>query len=130
MYFSRFFYFRIITRFLKGNLYKYRKKKNGHNFLQVGYFKWKKIFVINSIFLYCNLNPNSGLRHSIKSSLIEFLVVSNFTICHELGTASTNFFYNLAPFSIYGEDETTISRRGEKFREISLRKKVQKGNPF
>ena len=52
----------------------------------------KMISVINSIFLYCNLKPNSGLRHSIKSSLIEFLVVSNFTICHELGTASTNFF--------------------------------------
>ena len=52
--------------FLKGNLYRYREKKQQTSWI----FQIKKIFVINSIFFYCNLNPDSGLRLSIKSSLI------------------------------------------------------------
>ena len=55
--------------FLKGNLHKYGEKKHPQ-FLTSWIFQMKKIFVINSIFFYCNLNPNSGLRHIIKSSLI------------------------------------------------------------
>ena len=55
--------------FLKGNRYKYREKKQPM-FLTSWIFQIKKIFVINSIFFYCNLNPDSGLRHSIKSSLV------------------------------------------------------------
>ena len=55
--------------FLKGNLHKYGEKKHPQ-FLTSWIFQMKKIFVINSIFFYCNLNPNSGLRHCIKSSLI------------------------------------------------------------
>ena len=55
--------------FLKGNLPKYGEKKHPQ-ILTSWIFQMKKIFVINSIFFYCNLNPNSGLRHCIKSSLI------------------------------------------------------------
>ena len=46
------------------------ERKNCYNFWQVGYYKWRKVFFINSIFFYCNLNPNRGLRHIINSSLI------------------------------------------------------------
>ena len=67
----------------------------------------KKIFVINSIFLYRKLNPNSGLRHSINTSIIvlwNFLSfqVSQFVTSLEPPALT---FYNLALFSIYGNDE-------------------------
>ena len=52
---------------------------------------------------------------------MEFSVVSSFTICDELGTASTDF-YNLALFSIYGNDGTTIST------EALLETKTHVGN--
>ena len=72
----------------------------------------KKIFVINCIFFFCNLNSNSGLRHSIKSFLIapwNFLSfrVSQFVTSLEPPALT---FYNLALFSIYVNDGTTISR--------------------
>ena len=74
----------------------------------------KKIFVINRIFFFCNLNSNSGLRHSIKSFLIapwNFLSfpVSQFVANLEPPALT---FYNLALFYISGNDGTTISRRG------------------
>ena len=43
---------------------------------------------------------------------MEFPVVSGFTICDELGTASIAFFYNLALLSIYSNDGTAISTWG------------------
>ena len=46
------------------------ERKKHPQFLTSWIFQMKKIIVINSIFFYCNLNPNSGLRHCIKSSLI------------------------------------------------------------
>ena len=71
-------------------------------FWQVGYFQMKKIFVINCIFFFCNLNLNSGLRHSIKSFLIaswNFLSfpVSQFVTSLEPPALT---FYNLARFII------------------------------
>ena len=52
---------------------------------------------------------------------MEFPVVSSFTICDEPGTAA---FYNLALFSIYVNDGTTISRSSViiKIKQIWLRK--------
>ena len=72
----------------------------------------KKIFVINSIFLYRKLNPNSGLCHCFKSSVIALwnfpsLRVSQFVTSLEPPTLT---FDNLALFSIYVNDGTTISR--------------------
>ena len=74
----------------------------------------KKIFVIDSIFLYRKLNLNSGLRHRINTSLItlwNFLSfrVSQFVMSLE-PLALT--FYNLALLSIYGNDGTAISTWG------------------
>ena len=59
--------------FLKGNLYKYRKKNL--NFWEVVYFKWRR-FLSSILFfsicgkVYRKLNPNSGLCHCFKSSVI------------------------------------------------------------
>ena len=52
--------------FLIGNLHKYGEK----SLWQAGYFKWRRFLSSTLYFFYCNLNPNSGLRHCIKSSLI------------------------------------------------------------
>ena len=46
------------------------ERKNIHSFWQVEYFKWRRFLSSTLYFFYCNLNPNSGLRHCIKSSLI------------------------------------------------------------
>ena len=45
-------------------------EKNNHIFWQVKYFKWRRFFIINYIFLYRKLNPNSGFCHCINTSLI------------------------------------------------------------
>ena len=83
----------------------------------------KKIFVINFIFLYRKLNPNSGLRHCINTSLItlwNFLSfrVSQFATSLEPPALT---FYNLALFSIYGNDGTTISTEVNPCRKLKLR---------
>ena len=74
----------------------------------------KKIFAINSIFFYCNLNPNSGPRHIIKSSLIALWNFLSFPVSQFVTSLEPPAltFYNLALFYIYGNDGTTISRRG------------------
>ena len=73
----------------------------------------KKIFAINSIFFYCNLNPNSGLRHIIKSSLIALWNFLSFPVSQFVTSLEPPAltFYNLALFSM-DDDGTTISRRG------------------
>ena len=83
----------------------------------------KKIFVINSIFLYRKLNPNSGLPHCFNTSLItlwNFLSfrVSQFATSLEPPALT---FYNLALFSIYGNDGTTISTEVNPCRKLKLR---------
>ena len=83
----------------------------------------KKIFVINSIFLYRKLNPNSGLRHCINTSLITLWNFLSFRVSQFV----TNLeplaltFYNLALFSIYGNDGTTISTEVNPCRKLKLR---------
>ena len=65
--------------------------------------------------------PASSPREILSYRPIEFPVVCSSTICDELGTALT--FYNLALFSIYGNDGTTISTSGVILNKIiSLRK--------
>ena len=80
--FSRFFYFKIINfwgirqnHFWK-EIFISTERKNIPSFWQVGYFKWKGIFHQLYIFFNCNLNPNSGPRHCIKSSLSSLLRIS------------------------------------------------------
>ena len=86
--FSRSFYFKIITFVViwtefkraaylsklgigQNNLWKeiFISTEKKH-FLASWIYQVKNIFVINSIFLYRRLNPNSELRHYIDSSLI------------------------------------------------------------
>ena len=86
----------------------------------------KKIFVINSIFLYRKLNPNSGLCHCFKSSVIALWNFPSFPVSQFVTSLEPPplTFYNLALSSIYVNDGTTISRRSViiNIKKISLRK--------
>ena len=110
---------------MKGNLYKYRKKKT-HNFLGSCIFQMKKIFVINSIFLYRKLNPNSGLCHCFKSSVIALWNFPSFRVSRFVTSLEPPALtsYNLVLFSIYVNDGTTISRSSDiiNIKQILLRK--------
>ena len=83
----------------------------------------KKIFVIKFIFLYRKLNPNSGLRHCIYTSLVTLWNFLSFRVSQFVSSleppAST--FYNLELFSIYGNDGTTISTEVNPCRKLKLR---------
>ena len=83
----------------------------------------KKIFVINSIFLYRKLNPNSGLRHCINISLITLWNFLSFRVSQFVTSLEPPVltFYNLALFSIYGNDGTTISTEVNPCRKLKLR---------
>ena len=97
----------------------------------------KKIFVINSIFLYRKLNPNSGLCHcSIPLSSL-YGISCRFGF-HNLWRAWIRqhwLFYNLALLSIYGNDGTPISTWGviininkyrwEKVQEVNTCRKLK-----
>ena len=91
----------------------------------------KKIFVINSIFLYRKLNPNSGLCYCLKSSVIALWNFPSFRVSQFVTSLEPPAltFYNLALFSIYVNDGTTISRSSVimNIKKISLRK-VQEVN--
>ena len=54
--------------FLKGNFYKYRAKKTAIVFDKLDISN-EEDFCHQFYIFYCYLNPDSGLRHSIKSSL-------------------------------------------------------------
>ena len=85
----------------------------------------KKIFVMNSIFLYRKLNPNSGLCHCFKSSVIALWNFPSFRVSHfvtSLEPPALTFY--LVLFSIYVNDGTKISRSSViiNIKQISLRK--------
>ena len=83
----------------------------------------KKIFVINFIFLYRKLNPNSGLRHCINTSLITLWNFLSFRVSQFVTSLEPPAltFYNLELFSIYGNDGTTISTEVNPCRKLKLR---------
>ena len=83
----------------------------------------KKNFVINFIFLYRKLNPNSGLRHCINTSLITLWNFLSFRVSQFVTSLEPPAltFYNLALFSIYGNDGTTISTEVNPCRKLKLR---------
>ena len=83
----------------------------------------KKIFVVNSIFLYRKLNPNSGLRHCINTSLITLWNFLSFRVSQFVTSLEPPAltFYNLALFSIYGNNGTTISTEVNPCRKLKLR---------
>ena len=83
----------------------------------------KKIFVINSIFLYRKLNPNSGLRHCSNTSLITLWNFLSFRVLQSVTSLEPPAltFYNLKLFSIYGNDGTTISTEVNPCRKLKLR---------
>ena len=83
----------------------------------------KKIFVINSIFLYRKLNPNSGLRHCSNTSLITLWNFLSFRVLQSVTSLEPPAltFYNLKLFSIYGNDGTTISTEVNPCRKLKLK---------
>ena len=83
----------------------------------------KKVFVINFIFLYRKLNPNSGLRHCINTSLITLWNILLFRVSQFVSSLEPPAltFYNLELFSIYGNDGTTISTEVNPCRKLKLR---------
>ena len=83
----------------------------------------KKIFVINSIFLYRKLNPKSELRHCINTSLVALWNFLSFRVSQFVTSLEPPVltFYNLALFSIYGNDGTTISTEVNPCRKLKLR---------
>ena len=145
--FLRFFYFKIVTFVIiwtefKGVAYQSKlgigqnnlwreifisTEKNNHIFWQVGYFKWRSFS--STLFL----NPVSELRPCINFFLITLWNFLSFRVSLFVTSLEppARTFYNLALFSIYGNDGTTISRRGV---IINLKryhwKKVQKGIPL
>ena len=82
------------------------ERKNIHSFWQVGYFKWGR----NSIFLHRKLNPNCGLCHCFKSSVIALWNFPSFRVSQFVKSLEppAQTFYNLVLVSIYVNDGTTI----------------------
>ena len=69
------------------------------------------------------MNPNSGLRHCINTSLITLWNFLSFRISQFVTSLEPPAltFYNLALFSIYGNDGTTISTEVNPCRKLKLR---------
>ena len=82
----------------------------------------KKIFVINFIFLYRKLNPNSGLRHCINTSLITLWNFLSFRVSQFVSSLEPPAltFYNLELFSTYGNDGTTMSTEVNPCRKLMI----------
>ena len=82
----------------------------------------KKIFVINFIFLYRKLNPNSGLRHCINTSLITLWNFLSFRVSQFVSSLEPPAltFYNLELFSIYGNNGTTMSTEVNPCRKLMI----------
>ena len=119
--------------FLKGNLHKYGEKKHPQ-FLKSWIFQMKKTFVINSIFFTVIWTQVAGFvtaLNPLSSSLLRISCRFQFRNLWQAWNSQHWLFHNLALFSIYGNDKTTVSKRGE---IISLKKyhweKVQKGIPL
>ena len=138
-YFSRFFYFKIINfggirqnHFWK-EIFISTERKNGYNFWQVGYFKWRRFLSSTLYFFTVIWTQTAGFVTSLNPLSSLFGISCRFQF-HNLWRAWNGqhwLFHNLALFSIYGNDGTTISRRGV---IINLKKyhweKVQKGIPL
>ena len=72
------------------------ERKNGYNFSQVGYFKWRR-FLSSTIYFFMVIWTQTACFVTsfmpwFSHRSLEFPVVPSFTICDELGTASTDFF--------------------------------------
>ena len=91
------------------------------------------VYKTSLYFFYCNENLDSGLVIALYplSSLLEISCRFQFHNLWRAWNGQHWLFHNLALFSIYGNDGTTISRRGV---IINLKKyhweKVQKGIPL
>ena len=69
----------------------------------------QKIVFATVIFLYYKLNPNSRLRHCIKSSIVALWNILSFPFLQVLRTLEPPAltFYKVVLFSIYGDDGDT-----------------------
>ena len=83
----------------------------------------KKILVINSISFYCKLNPNTGLRHRVKSYLIALWNFLSFAVSQFVTSQEPHLLFIIWHFSLFTEMMTEIQTSGVIINKIiSLRK--------
>ena len=89
------------------NLYNYKTKTTIVSASWI--FQMQKIVFATVISLYYKLNPNSRLRHCIKSSIVALWNILSFPFLQVLTSLEPPAlkFYNVVLFSIYGDDEDT-----------------------
>ena len=139
-YFSRFFYFKIInfggirqTHFWKEIFIGTDWEKKNHSFLTSWIFQMKKILLSTHYFFTVIWTQTAGLVTALNplSSLLRISSRFQFRNLWRAWNGQLWLFHNLALFSIYGNDGTTVSKRGV---IIILKKyhweKVQKGIPL
>ena len=109
------------------------ERKKHPQFLTSWIFQMKKIIVINSIFFTVIWTQTAGFVTALNSlsSLLRISCRFQFRNVWRAWNGQHWLFHNLALFSIYGNDGTTVSKRDV---IINLKKyhweKVQKGIPL
>ena len=118
---------------MKGNLLISTERKNIHGFWQVGHFKWRRFLSSTHYFFSVIWTQTAGFVTALNplSSLFRISCRFQFRNLWRAWNGQHWLFHNLALFSIYGNDGTTVSKRGV---IINLKKyhweKVQKGIPL
>ena len=119
--------------FLKGNLYKYGEKKHPQFLTSWSYFNWRRFLSSTLYFFTVIWTQTAGFVTALNplSSLFKISCRFQFRNLWRAWNGQHWLFHNLALFSIYGNDGTTVSKRGV---IINLKKyhweKVQKGIPL
>ena len=132
-----FFYFKIINFWVIRQNHFWKEicisteRKNMHSFWQVGYFKWR-MFLSSTLYFFTVIwTQTAGFVTALNplSSLFGISCRFQFRNLWRAWNGQHWLFHNLALFSIYGNDGTTVSKRGV---IINLKKweKVQKGIPL
>ena len=109
------------------------ERKNIHSFRQVEYFKWRRFLSSTLYFFTVIWTQTAGFVTALNSlsSLLRISCRFQFRNVRRAWNGQHWLFHNLALFSIYGNDGTTVSKRGV---IINLKKyhweKVQKGIPL
>ena len=132
-----FFYFKIINFWVIRQNHFWKEicisteRKNIHSFWQVGYFKWR-MFLSSTLYFFTVIwTQTAGFVTALNplSSLLRISCRSQFRNLWRAWNGQHWRFHNLTLFFIYGNDGTTVSKRGV---IINLKKweKVQKGIPL
>ena len=99
---------------MKGNLLISTERKNIHGFWQVGHFKWRRFLSSTHYFFSVIWTQTAGFVTALNplSSLLRISFRLQFRNLWRAWNGQHWLFHNLALFSIYGNDGTTVSKRG------------------